>query len=82
MGKGLYIQSIEEAAEVAGGRDALAERLGVAPEEVLRWVEGLYAPPTVAFLSIVDMLIEDLRAPRTPVTQPKQAQKNPGEEGG
>jgi DNA-binding transcriptional regulator YdaS (Cro superfamily) len=58
MGKGLYIQSIVDAAEVAGGYDALAECLGVAPQEVRRWAEGNYAPPTGAFLRILEMLLE------------------------
>jgi hypothetical protein len=69
MGRGLYIQSVEEAADMAGGYEGLAERLGVERDEVLSWVAGLSAPPTAAFLRIVDMLLEELRAPRTMISR-------------
>src|ERR1700674_4927265 len=37
MGKAFYIESVEEAASIAGGYDRLAAALGVSIEEVESW---------------------------------------------
>jgi hypothetical protein len=40
MAKPVYQRSVEMAAEILGGNDAVAHYLGVNPAEVLSWLEG------------------------------------------
>lgn len=59
MGKALYIQSVEQAADIAGGYDRLAAVLGVTRPEVDSWVSGSSTPGTAIFLRLVDIVLSD-----------------------
>jgi hypothetical protein len=50
---------VRKAAEMAGGRDALARTLQVPVADVDKWILGEKKPPRELFLRVVDLLIED-----------------------
>lgn len=56
MGKALYIQSVEDAASIAGGHERLAAVLGVSTDEVERWRSGASIPDSTVFLRIIDLI--------------------------
>lgn len=58
MGKPVYQRSVEMAAEILGGRDAVARYLGVNPNDVLSWLEGRTEPAISLFLRLVDLIEE------------------------
>jgi hypothetical protein len=58
MGKAFYKEAVEQAAEIAGGYDKLAERLGLAQEDVLSWLQDCRVPMAV-FLRIIDIVLEN-----------------------
>jgi predicted transcriptional regulator len=58
MAKAVYQRSIEMAAEILGGNDAVARYLGVSPADVLSWLEGRAEPAINLFLQLVDLIEE------------------------
>jgi hypothetical protein len=56
MGKALYIQSVEDAASIAGGHERLAAVLGVSTHEVERWCSGASIPECGVFLRVIDLI--------------------------
>lgn len=66
MGKTVYRRSVEMAAEILGGNDAVAEYLGVQPQDVLSWTAGETEPATKVFLRIVELIEQKtVKAART-----------------
>jgi DNA-binding transcriptional regulator YdaS (Cro superfamily) len=66
MSKAIYRRSVEMAAEILGGNDAVATYLGVTPDDVLSWLEGKTEPAINFFLRIVDLIEEKtVKAART-----------------
>lgn len=65
MGKAFYIESVEEAASIAGGYDRLAAALGVSIEEVESWSAGSAKPESSVFLRLLEIVL-DPAAPRDP----------------
>lgn len=61
MNKEMYVPSIEHAAALVGGSEALANRLGVTPEELLGWVRGTQVPSIVSLLRVLDVVIIETR---------------------
>jgi len=55
----VYSRAVRKAAELAGGREALARMLQVAVADIEQWILGERRPPREVFLRIVDFLIED-----------------------
>jgi hypothetical protein len=55
----VYSRAVRKAAEMAGGRDALARTLQVPVDEIGKWILGEKKPPRELFLRVVDLLIED-----------------------
>jgi hypothetical protein len=53
------MRSVEHAAELAGGYEALAARLGVRTEKVMDWSLGLASPDTAAFLFLLDLIMQE-----------------------
>lgn len=51
-----YAKTLRQAAEVAGGEDALAAALKVPPEALRRWLEGTESPPMEVHLAALDLL--------------------------
>lgn len=56
MAKAVYQRSIEMAAEILGGNDAVARYLGVKPADVRNWVEGSAEPAINLFLRLVELI--------------------------
>jgi len=56
MAKAVYQRSIEMAAEILGGNDAVARYLGVNSADVLSWLEGRAEPAITLFLQLVDLI--------------------------
>ena len=57
MGKALYIQSVEDAASIAGGYEQLAAQLGVSVDEVESWSAGSVIPECAVFLRLIEILV-------------------------
>lgn len=57
MGKALYIESVEQAAALAGGREQLAAALGVSVDEVERWCAGSAIPECAVFLRLLEIAL-------------------------
>ena len=62
----VYIRAVQKAIEITGGRKALAERLGVKPTEIEKWLDGKAQVPHETFLRIIDIVIEELAPPGEP----------------
>jgi hypothetical protein len=56
MGRAFYIESVEDAAALAGGYDRLAEALGVSGDEVRGWAAGTAIPELSALLRLIDLV--------------------------
>ena len=57
MGKALYVESVEEAAALAGGYERLAAELGVSTEEVQSWSAGSAKPESAVFLRLLEIVL-------------------------
>lgn len=66
MGKPVHSRSVEIAAEILGGNEAVAKYLSVPLEDVISWAEGR-AEPALSFLLRIVELIEEktVKAART-----------------
>lgn len=60
MATGVPIRALQKAAELAGGRKRLAERLGVKAAEIEKWLAGTEAMPRDLFLRVVDLIIDEI----------------------
>lgn len=69
MAKALYIQSVEDAASIAGGYERLAAELGVSADQVRSWCSGASIPECALFLRIIEILVGPVPA-IDPVPQP------------
>jgi DNA-binding transcriptional regulator YdaS (Cro superfamily) len=49
-------RTMRRAAETLGDEKRLAHALGVAPDDVMRWVQGDALPGTSAFLAALDIV--------------------------
>ena len=54
----LYLRTLQRAAEIVGGEQALALHLKVTPSHLALWLEGREEPTTEAFLRAVDLVSE------------------------
>jgi DNA-binding transcriptional regulator YdaS (Cro superfamily) len=70
----LYLRTLQRAAQIAGGEQALALHLKVTPSHLSLWLKGLERPTTEAFLRAVDLVSEYELAqlPQTPAMPPQQ----------
>ena len=53
------MRSVDHAAELAGGYDELAKRLGVRAEQIMDWSLGLGSPDTASFLFVLDLILQE-----------------------
>ncbi|HEY1288888.1 MAG TPA: hypothetical protein VNH16_06420 [Burkholderiales bacterium] len=53
------MHSVEHAAELVGGYEALGQRLGVRTEEIVDWSLGLRSPDTATFLFVLDVIMQE-----------------------
>lgn len=51
--------SVDHAAELVGGYEALGQRLGVRTEEVMDWSLGLGSPNTATVLFVLDIIMQE-----------------------
>ena len=54
----LYLRTLQRAAKIVGGEQALALHLKVTPSHLTLWLKGLERPTTEAFLRAVDLVSE------------------------
>lgn len=66
----VYSRAVRKAAEMAGGREALARRLQLPLADVDKWILGEKKPPREVFLRVVDLLIEDSAGSDSPGEPP------------
>jgi hypothetical protein len=59
LARELSMRSVEHAAELAGGYEALARRLGMRTEQVMDWSLGLDSPDTASFLFVLDIIMQE-----------------------
>ena len=52
----IYLRVLHDACKTLGGEHQLARHLGVAVEEVERWLKGEAMPPDRVFLACLDLL--------------------------
>jgi hypothetical protein len=57
---------LQLAQALAGGAAQLAERLGVRPDELQRWLAGQDAPPRRVFDQALGLVLDDYDARRKP----------------
>jgi hypothetical protein len=69
VGKALYIQSVEDAAAIAGGYERLAAALGVSADQVRSWSSGSSIPECAVFLRLIEILLDPVPA-KDPVPRP------------
>ena len=53
----VHARALRKAAEIFGEREPASD-LGVTPEHLVRWMQGLELPPDSVFLRAVDILSE------------------------
>jgi hypothetical protein len=80
MGRAFYVESIEDAAAIAGGYDRLAARLGVSTEEVERWSAGDSVPECEVLLRLID-LVTGSSGPTGKSTTEEPAEEHRGHSG-
>ena len=56
----VHIRALQKAVEISGGREALAEHLGVKVAEIEKWLSAKIEIPRETFLRIVDIIIDEL----------------------
>jgi DNA-binding transcriptional regulator YdaS (Cro superfamily) len=54
----LYVRTLQRAAELVGGEEALARRLKVTPSHLALWLRGIVSPPCDYFLKAADIVSE------------------------
>ena len=57
----VMMRSVEHAAELCGGYDALAERLFARAEDVIAWSGGKGMPDNTSLLIILDIILQETR---------------------
>lgn len=55
-------QALQYASELLGGHDALARRMGVAPEVLQDWMEGRRELPDDYLLAVLDIVLKAIDA--------------------
>jgi len=60
MAASVQRRALQKAIELAGGRRALAERLGVKAGDIEKWASGRAEVPREAFLRLVELIIDEL----------------------
>ncbi len=53
-------RALRKAAELLGGQEKLAERLGVSAAGIEKWTGGKTATPREIFLRVVDLIIDEI----------------------
>jgi hypothetical protein len=59
FGTPVCMSSVDHAAELVGGYEALGQRLGVRTEQVMDWSLGLVSPNTATLLFVLDVIMHE-----------------------
>lgn len=59
LGTPVSMCSVDHAAELVGGYEALGQRLGVRTEQVMDWSLGLVSPNTATLLFVLDVIMQE-----------------------
>ena len=59
LGTPASMSSVDHAAELVGGYEALGQRLGVRTEQVMDWSLGLVSPNTATLLFLLDVIMQE-----------------------
>jgi hypothetical protein len=54
----VHARTLQRAAEIVGGEEQLALKLGVTPSHLALWIKGFADPPLDVFLRAVDLVAE------------------------
>ena len=60
MAASVQMRALHKAVEIAGGRRALAGRLGVKAADLEKWMSGKAELPREVFLQVVELIIDEL----------------------
>ena len=55
----VYMRTLQRAADIVGGPEALAQKLRVTPSHLELWLKGLESPREEIFLLAVDIVSDD-----------------------
>lgn len=55
----VYARTLRRAAELVGGEDALAIRLGVTPNQLKVWINDLVTPPLSVFAMAAEIISQN-----------------------
>ncbi|HET7670709.1 MAG TPA: hypothetical protein VFK84_09900 [Burkholderiales bacterium] len=55
----VYMRTLQRAADIVGGPDALAQRLKVTPSHLELWLKGIESPREEIFLRAVDIVSDE-----------------------
>lgn len=61
-----YQAAVARAAKLAGGVQALSQRLRIPVVDLMRWTQGESRPSEGVFLQLVDFIIQESRKPDLP----------------
>ena len=71
------VQLLQAACEIAGGEDALAERLGIGPTLLARFISGRRTLPDGLLLKAVDVILADRQCrPAPPLSAAPEIAEN------
>ena len=62
LGTPVSMRSVDHAAELVGGYEALGQRLGVRTEQVMDWSLGLVSPNTATLLFVLDVIMQETQS--------------------
>ena len=72
-----YKATVARAAELAGGVQALSDRLRVPVVDLMRWIQGEAKPSRGVFLRLVDFILEESRKQVLPPAQDSKPPAKP-----
>ena len=62
MSENRYVRTLQQAVQIAGGLEKLAELLRTSPEILAKWLSGEIAPSIKPYLAAVEMVSRSARA--------------------
>ena len=75
-----YKAAVARASALAGGVQALSQRLRIPVVDLMRWIQGEAKPPRGVFLRVVDFIIEEGKKSVPPTGRGARKPAKPGTE--
>ena len=63
MASSIFSRTLQKAAELAGGRDALCKELRISASNLEKWIADQAPPPRSVFLRAVDFILDETAPP-------------------